>query len=128
PSLSHIATNHSVWDLELENLPVESLILIYSDFRVKNDPDFNMNIFSLSQSFEVILNKLDNVDEVKKQRYLRAYSKLMDFENYIVSQGIDILDSAKSNISGTSKPYSLLFNEEITQGLKFYSISKNIKI
>lgn len=31
-----IAANHSTWDLELENLSLESLLLIYADFRVKN--------------------------------------------------------------------------------------------
>ena len=31
----HIAANHSTWDLEPENLSVESLVLIYADFRVK---------------------------------------------------------------------------------------------
>lgn len=31
-TIGHIAANHSVWDLELENLPVESLLLIYADF------------------------------------------------------------------------------------------------
>ncbi|HBV67990.1 MAG TPA: hypothetical protein DEF04_07285 [Clostridiales bacterium] len=36
PGIGLIATNHSTWDLELENLPMESLILIYADFRVKN--------------------------------------------------------------------------------------------
>ena len=34
--IRNIAINHSTWDLELENLSLESLILIYSDFRVKN--------------------------------------------------------------------------------------------
>lgn len=28
--IGHIATYHSTWDLELENLPIESLVLIYS--------------------------------------------------------------------------------------------------
>ena len=32
PHIGHIAANHSVWDLELENLSVESLLLIYADF------------------------------------------------------------------------------------------------
>ena len=36
PAIGHIAANHSVWDLELENLSVESLLLIYADFRVKS--------------------------------------------------------------------------------------------
>ena len=37
--MGHIAANHSVWDLELENLSVESLLLIYADFRVKSFRD-----------------------------------------------------------------------------------------
>ena len=36
PMIGHIAANHSTWDLELENLSVESLLLIYADFRVKS--------------------------------------------------------------------------------------------
>ena len=37
--IGHIAANHSVWDLELENLSAESLLLIYADFRVKSSRD-----------------------------------------------------------------------------------------
>lgn len=37
PNIGHIAANHSTWDPELENLTVKSLILIYADFRVKNN-------------------------------------------------------------------------------------------
>jgi hypothetical protein len=73
--IGHIAVNHSVWDLELENLPLESLILIYSDFRVKNvdnDPKKEISIFSLKDSFQIILNKLDNVNEEKRKRYYRV--------------------------------------------------------
>ncbi len=33
--IGHIAANHSTWDLELDNISVESLVLIYADFRVK---------------------------------------------------------------------------------------------
>ncbi|MBU1035596.1 cytidyltransferase, partial [bacterium] len=85
PYIGHIAVNHSVWDLELENLPLESLILIYSDFRVKNTnngPKAEMRIFSLKDSFQVILDKLDNVNEKKRKRYCRVYEKLKDFEDY----------------------------------------------
>ena len=41
--ISHIAANHSTWDLELESLSVESLCLIYADFRSKQDRDANGN-------------------------------------------------------------------------------------
>ena len=37
--ISHIASNHSTWDLELESLSVESLLLIYADFRSKSERD-----------------------------------------------------------------------------------------
>ena len=39
PTIGHIAANHSTWDLELENLSVESLLLIYADLRVKSSRD-----------------------------------------------------------------------------------------
>ena len=70
PYIGHIAVNHSVWDLELENLPLESLILIYSDFRVKNKSDGSkekMTVFSLKDSFQIILDKLDDVDKKKEK-------------------------------------------------------------
>ena len=37
--IGHVAANHSVWDLELDYLSVESLLLIYADFRVKQTRD-----------------------------------------------------------------------------------------
>ena len=82
--IGYIAANHSVWDLELENLSVESLLLIYADFRVKQERDSQggeiTTLYSLSDSFDVILNKLDNVDEAKRTRYTYVYAKLHDFE------------------------------------------------
>ena len=37
----------------------------------------------------MILNKLDNVDEAKRRRYLFAYAKLRDFEEYLAYFGVD---------------------------------------
>ena len=52
-AVSHIASNHSTWDLELESLSVESLLLIYADFRCKQERDQEGNevttIFPLDQ-------------------------------------------------------------------------------
>ena len=85
PTIAHIAVNHSTWDLELENLPLESLVLIYADFRVRRDecgaPKEKMGIFTLKSSFDIILSKLENVDEAKERRYRYVYAKLKDFEN-----------------------------------------------
>lgn len=128
--IGHIATNHSTWDLELETLPIESLILIYSDFRVKNKFENNnyiMEIFSLEESFDIILNKLDNVDREKENRYKKVYKKLQDFEDYIITLGVDT--SLKGElIYPISKPYELMDEKQVIQTLKHLSIEHNINL
>ena len=85
-ALGRVAANHSVWDLELENLSSESLVLVYADFRVKQErlPGGGERavLFSLADAFDVILSKLDNVDAAKRRRYSYVYSKLQDFGDY----------------------------------------------
>ena len=128
--IGHIATNHSTWDLELEALPIESLILIYSDFRVKNkvkDNIYNMHIYNLDQSFNVILNKLDNVDISKENRYKKVYSKLKDFENYMVSLGVDTSLLNDLNPKKT-KQFELMNINEVIENIKYISIDHNINL
>ncbi len=130
-SIGLIASNHSTWDLELENLPLESLILIYADFRVKNKTvknSFEMHIYSLSESFQIILDKLDNVDEKKEKRYIRVYSKLKDFENYMIHKGIDI--ELKSEEPNPSKlvDYALIDGYEVVENFKFMAIEHNTSL
>lgn len=125
--IGHIATNHSTWDLELENLPLESLILIYSDFRVKNKEN-KMHIFTLDEAYDVILNKLDNVDKKKELRYRRVYHKLKDFENYIINLGVDTNLRSKTYKRKIYKPYSLLDERETIDNIKFLAIDHNIKL
>ncbi|MDR7855800.1 cytidyltransferase [Tissierella sp.] len=126
--IGHIATNHSTWDLELETLPLESLILIYADFRVKNFVENNiytMHMFPLKESFDVILNKLDNVDEAKENRYKKVYKKLRDFEDYIISLGVDT--TLEHNlIPSTHKPFELMDKNEVMENIKYKSIEHNI--
>jgi len=134
PYIGHIAVNHSVWDLELENLPLESLVLIYSDFRVKNTsngPKKEMRIFSLKDSFQVILDKLDNVNERKRKRYYRVYEKLKDFENYMINLGVnvDVENKEINSCKNDRKPYySLMQGQEVVQNIKFLSIEHNINL
>ena len=94
PVIGHIAANHSTWDLELEDLSIENLILIYADFRVKSIRTASgaeqVCFYSLKDSFDVILSKLDNVDEKKKNRYRLVYARLKDFEEYMVHLGVNI--------------------------------------
>lgn len=125
--IGHIATNHSTWDLELENLPLESLILIYSDFRVKNK-NGKMHIFTLEDAYDVILNKLDNLDEKKKLRYAKVYAKLKDFEDFIINLGVDTTLKNNSINKKESKPFALLNESEIVNNIKYLAIDHNIKL
>ncbi len=128
--IGHIATNHSTWDLELETLPIESLILIYSDFRVKNkveDNIYNMHIFSLEESFDIILQKLDNVDEAKENRYKKVYKKLKDFEDYIISLGVDTTLEG-SLVKHFKKPFELMNKQETIDNVKYMCIEHNINL
>jgi cytidyltransferase-like protein len=92
--LGHIATNHSCWDLELIRLPIETQVLIYCDFRVKDvkaaDGTWGMQIISLKAAFDTILDKLENVDPEKYLRYQAVYRKLKDMEDYALTLGVDL--------------------------------------
>lgn len=131
PKTGHIATNHSTWDLELENLPLESLVLIYADFRVKNKRDeagHKMHIYTLDEAYSVILNKLDNLDSKKERRYEKVYKKLKDFEDYIISLGVDTSLRKKSTKKVDPIPYSLIDGEEIVKNIKHFAIEHNINL
>lgn len=132
PTIGHIATNHSTWDLELENLSAESLVLIYADFRVKGSRDAAgreiIQIYTLKDSFDVILNKLDNVDDEKKRRYQRVYSKLKDFEDYMERLGIST-DLTHPVYRPAEKKFEPLLNSsEAISRLKDLAIEHNISL
>ncbi len=137
-SIGHIAANHSVWDLELENLSVESLLLIYSDFRVKSsrgsDGKEIVHFYTLKESFDVILNKLDNVDAAKEQRYRKVYAKLADFEEYMHVLGICTELDPGYALHPEAKPVperrepSMLEGREVVRQFKFSAISHNIRM
>ena len=130
--IGQIAANHSTWDLEPENLSVESLTLIYSDFRVKisrgADGREITRISSLKEAFDVILNKLSNVDAKKLLRYRFVYAKLQDFERYMISQGVDV------NLDGKPQPPAkmpepvLRTPEQIVDSLVFMAIEHNVDV
>ncbi len=126
--IRNVAINHSTWDLELENLSLESLILIYCDFRVKNN-GANMHIYSLQESFQVILAKLENLDNEKEKRYRRVYGKLKDFEDYLLSLGINISIDKNNKASKVNTPiYPLISGSEISTEMKFLAIHHNINL
>ncbi len=89
--IAHISANHSTWDLEFENLSIESLLLIYADFRVRGNRENGreiMRICSLAEAYGIIRSKLSNVTPEKTRRYQLVYCKLRDFEAFLRSCGV----------------------------------------
>ncbi len=132
PGIGHIAANHSTWDLEIENLSAESLVLIYADFRVKQsrarDGHEIAEIYPLDESFQVILNKLDNVDETKRRRYRFVYTKLHDFEDYMKSLGVDTALTGIGQKVPARPNVALMGAEEVVDALTMKAVEHNIGI
>ncbi len=130
--LGYVAANHSVWDLELDYLSAESLALIYADFRVKQDrgPDGReiTRISTLREAFDVILAKLDNVTEEKRQRYTFVYAKLRDFEEYMIRQGVDVTLSGADRAPRKPKDVALMDQQEAVEELKMLSVAHNVQL
>lgn len=130
--VGYVAANHSVWDLELDYLSAESLILIYADFRVKQDRAPNgqeiTRISTLEQAFDVILKKLDNMTEEKQRRYTFVYAKLRDFERYMVQQGVDVTLSGAPLNPQPQHDIALMDKQEAIERLKLLSVGYNIRL
>ena len=131
-NISHIASNHSTWDLELESLSVESLLLIYADFRSKQDRDAQGReitvLYPLDESFQVILSKLDNVDNKKRRRYEFVYGKLHDFEDYMRQLGVDVDLTGTSYPPAPHKDPALMGPDETLDGLILLSVEHNLRL
>ena len=131
-ALGRVAANHSVWDLELENLSSESLVLVYADFRVKQERLPNggelVKLFSLVDAFDVILSKLDNVDAAKRRRYRYVYLKLRDFEGYLQSFGVDVTLATAGGPPRPGKDPSLMNEDEVVLGLRQTAVDHNIRL
>lgn len=130
--IGHIAANHSTWDLEIENLSTESLLLIYADFRVKQSRGENgreiTTIYPLDKSFEVILNKLDNVDDAKRLRYEFVYAKLQDFEDYLIRQGVDVTLSHAPKAPQPKASVALLSRRQAVTELRMMAVEHNLSL
>ena len=131
-AIGSIAANHSVWDLEIENLSSESLVLVYADFRVKQsrgeDGQEIAQLFSLKEAFDVILNKLDNVDAAKRLRYQYVYDKLRDFEAYLGSFGVDTTLETAGGPCQPRKDAALMTPDEVVLALRRTAVDHNIRL
>mgnify|MGYP001652445142 CR=1 FL=1 len=125
--IGYIAANHSTWDLEPERLSVEELVLIYADFRVKQK-DGRTIISPLGEAFDNILDKLENVDKAKYDRYRFVYSRLKDFEDYMRMLGVDIDLNGKTERPPRMSYTTLRTPEQSVQSLVYMGVESNIAV
>ena len=130
--IGHVAANHSAWDLEPDYLSVEALLLIYADFRVKQLHDAQgreiTRISTLAQAFQVILDKLDDVDGEKQKRYTRVYARLEDFEQFMVSRGVDVTMSGGDTPPLPEKHTALMTDDEALRALTLRCVGHNMEL
>lgn len=131
-AVSHIAANHSTWDLELDALSAEALCLIYADIRCKQSRGANGEeitvIYSLEGAFDVILDKLENVDAAKRRRYELVYSRLQDFERYLRSLGADVGLTGEPQPPAAPKDPALMTPEESVERLMLLSMEHHLRL
>ena len=132
PQVGQVAGNHSTWDLELANLSVESMLLIYADFRSKQrreaDGRETAALYALKDAFDVILSKLDNVDAAKKRRYEYVYRKLRDFEDYLIAHGVDVTLRGRNTEPKPQPDIALMKPDEYYRAFCLTAVEHNLNM
>ncbi|MDR0841438.1 MAG: hypothetical protein LBN26_08685 [Christensenellaceae bacterium] len=130
--IAHVAANHSTWDLEFENLPIESLLLIYADFRVRGERDAagneQIHIYTLEEAREIILNKLCDINDEKRLQYETVYLKLRDFERFLRDKGVYVGLEDKGPLPPMSTDASLLSGAGAMDALRDMTFDHNIQL
>ncbi len=127
--IGHVAANHSTWDLEFENLPLESLLLIYADFRVRGERVNGkevMRICTLEESRDIIFSKLADMTEEKQRRYRTVYCKLRDFEAFLKSRGVSPELSRTELDAVTTRDPALLSGGAALDALRCMTFENNV--
>ncbi len=130
-NIAHVSANHSTWDLEFENLPIESLLLIYADFRVRGTRENGreiVKIYTLAEAYEMIMSKLSDMTEEKVRRYRLVYRKLHDFEKYLLDRGVSTDLSCDANTPKKIPDAALLFDEQVLDALRDLTFENNIQL
>ena len=131
-TIGHISANHSTWDLEFENLPMESLLLIYADFRVRGlrtaDGREQMKIYSLKEAGDLVFSKLYHMTPEKQTRYRTVYTKLQDFEQMLQSSGVPTELDADALSPVVQTDSSLLSPEAALRALRNMTLRGSIAL
>ncbi len=132
PETGHVSANHSTWDLEFENLPVESLLLIYADFRVRGARDGDgrehVRIYTLAEAYAIIFSKLSDMTEEKQARYRSVYEKLHDFECLLKSRGVPTELSCDALLPPDETAPSLMSSGQALQALCSMTLRGSIRL
>ncbi len=132
PDIAHIAANHSAWDLEFENLPIESLILIYADFRVRAERGADgreVTIVSpLKESRDRIFVKLADMTPEKRLRYETVYRKLEDFELFLISRGVNTDPGSVTPLPVEKTDAALLTQQAVIRALNHHVFDNNVQL
>lgn len=131
-AIGHISANHSTWDLEFENLPMESLLLILADFRVRGEWDESgrerIRICTLDDAYAIICGKLADMTPDKLRRYQRVYNKLHDFEELLRSRGVSTDLTADALLPTQERQPALLGAEESLRELRNLTLEGDIRL
>ncbi len=129
--IGYISANHSTWDLEFENLPIESLLLILADFRVRGHRENGkeiIRIYSLDEAYDIICSKLCDVTDEKLKRYQSVYSKLHDFEVLLHSRGVPTDITENELLPAEVQEPSLMDAEQALQALRSMTLLGDIRL
>ena len=130
--IGYISANHSTWDLEFENLAIESLLLIYADFRVRGTRQPGekevMRIHTLAEAYEMIFCKLADMTQEKTLRYRNVYHKLTDFENLLLSRGVSPRLEDDELLPHETKDPSLMDAPQALRALRDLTLDGSIRL
>lgn len=133
PTVAHVAANHSPRDLELENISIEGLILIYAFFRVCT-ADGGFDILTLQDAYEDSLQTIDfNTDE-ERVRFENEFRKIEDFEGFLTNLGVSVelpaVPSCECEADRNHKftDPSILFGDDVVKQLKYIAIDHNTRL
>lgn len=122
-NIGNVAIYNSISCIHVGHLPIESLILIYSNLRVE-----------VKNSGKVLLNSLEQIDksvfdcfDEDKEQCILYIEKLKDFERYLSTNGVDIKFS-NSIINNEKKDVAFLEGNEIIDYYKNNSLDNNVKV
>ena len=111
---------------------MESLLLIYADFRVRALRDEagreHTKIYSLEDSYSIILSKLSDMTPEKLRRYATVYAKLRDFESFLASRGVAADLSVSAPQPAHVQAPALCTGPEAITGLRHLTFDNSLRL